>query len=247
MESLESILRGGFEDYRDFVNPQIHARADVAREPIRFVRAEGGRVVTDDGRVLEDFHGTQAFGHRHPKIAEAITTFLASDAPNWFPTRVNPFAGRLARRLCERAGHYQRVYFACSGSDGVEAALKLARASTRRPRILGLERGYHGCTFGSLSIMHEGPFKEPFGPHLPGAEHLPWDEGVPDELLVAFVRGGHARPGRALDEQLLRRVRELHAHAREAADDREHDPLLDVHELAVVGAQHVVDALVVQR
>lgn len=176
MESLESILRGGFEDYRDFVNPQIHARADVAREPIRFVRAEGGRVVTDDGRVLEDFHGTQAFGHRHPKIAEAITTFLASDAPNWFPTRVNPFAGRLARRLCERAGHYQRVYFACSGSDGVEAALKLARASTRRPRILGLERGYHGCTFGSLSIMHEGPFKEPFGPHLPGAEHLPWDD-----------------------------------------------------------------------
>lgn len=187
METLESIMRGGFEDYRDFVNPWIYGRAELAGEPIRFARAEAGRVVLEDGRALEDFHGTQAFGHRHPAIAGAIRAFLDSDAPNWFPSRVNPFAGRLARRLCERAGAYERVYFACSGSDGVEAALKLARAATRRPRILGLERGYHGCTFGSVSLMHDGPFREPFGPHLPGAEHLPW--GDVDALARALAAG----------------------------------------------------------
>jgi acetylornithine/succinyldiaminopimelate/putrescine aminotransferase len=185
MEPLASILQHGFEDYRDFVNPLIYGRAELAREPIRFVRAEDGGLVHEDGRRFEDFHGTQAFGHRHPHIAAALRAFLDTDLPNWFPSRVNPFAGRLARRLCERSGAYQRVYFGASGSDAVEAALKLARAATRRPRILGLSRGYHGCTFGSVSLMHEGPFRAPFGPHLPGAEALPWgDVGALERALA---------------------------------------------------------------
>jgi acetylornithine/succinyldiaminopimelate/putrescine aminotransferase len=99
--------------------------------------------------------------------------YLASDAPNWFPSRVNPFTGRLARRLCERTGGaYQRVYLACTGSEAVEAALKLARAATGRPRIIGLDHAYHGCGMGSMALMHEGPFHDPFGPHLPGVARV---------------------------------------------------------------------------
>jgi acetylornithine/succinyldiaminopimelate/putrescine aminotransferase len=175
MDSLAEILRGGFEDFREFVNEGIALRAAVAGEPVRVVRAEGGGLVTDEGQPVEDLHGTQAFGHRRPEIARALQEYLASDAPSWYPSRVNPFAGRLARRLCERTG-YSNAFFASSGSEAVEASLKLARTLTRKPGLLSMERAYHGCTYGSCSLMPPGVFRDPFAPLVPGAEALPWGD-----------------------------------------------------------------------
>ncbi|MDB4998438.1 MAG: hypothetical protein JWM74_5870, partial [Myxococcaceae bacterium] len=189
MSEARAALRSGFDDFREFVNPFIANRAELAREPIRFVRAEAGsgRLVDEDGKTYEDLHGTQAFGHRHPAIAQAVKDLLETDAPFWFPSRVNPFAGRLARRICERSGHYSNVYFGCTGSDAVEASLKLARAATRRPRILSLTGGYHGCTFGSVALMNKGPFRDPFAPHLPGAEAVAWNDV---DALARAMKGG---------------------------------------------------------
>src|SRR5262249_46226369 len=137
-------------------------------------------------RVYEDFHGNMGFGHRHPAITRAVQEFLATDQVNWYPSRVSPHAGRFARRLCERTG-YESVYFGLSGSDAVESSLKLARALTRRPGVLGLERAYHGCGFGSVALMAAGPFRDPFGPHLPGVESLPF--GDAGALERALARG----------------------------------------------------------
>lgn len=187
MESVDSVLRQGFADFRDYVNPMIYKRAEFAREPVRAMRAEGGRLRLEDGRAVEDFHGTQAFGHRNAHIANCIREFLASEHPNWFPSRINPFAGRLARRLCERSGHYSNVFFGCTGSDGVEAALKLARAATRRPRLLALEGAYHGCAVGSVSMMHAGPFTAPFEPLLADVTRVRF--GDVDALARAFASG----------------------------------------------------------
>ena len=153
----------------------IAQRASLAGEPIRVTRAANGMLLDADGREIEDLHGTQALGHRNPRVAAALREFLESDAPSWYPSRVSPFAGRLARRLSERTG-YDSVFFACTGSDVVEAALKLARALTRRPRLLCLEGGYHGCTFGSVAMMGAGPMHDPFGPHLPGVERVPFGD-----------------------------------------------------------------------
>jgi acetylornithine/succinyldiaminopimelate/putrescine aminotransferase len=186
VDSFDDILRRGFDEYREFVNPLVAQRARLAGEPLRVVRTEDGRIVDSEGRAIEDFHGTQAFGHRHPAITAALRTFLDSDAPSWFPSRVNPFAGRLARRLCERSG-YDNAFFACTGSDAVEAALKLARALTRRPVILGLEGGYHGCTYGSLSLMSSGYLRDPFGPFVEGARSIPFCDI--DRLAVELARG----------------------------------------------------------
>lgn len=180
-------LNAGYRDFRDFINPLIYNRAELAREPMRFVRAEGGVLIDEEGHRVEDFHGTQAFGHRHPALTAALREFLDSDRPNWFPSRVNPMAGQLARRLCERSGYYSNAYFACSGADAVEAALKLARAATRRPRVLALHGAYHGCTLGAVSLMHKGPFTEPFHPLLPGVERLPF--GDVEALREALAAG----------------------------------------------------------
>jgi acetylornithine/succinyldiaminopimelate/putrescine aminotransferase len=187
VDSYDDILARGFDEYREFVNPLIAQRAALAGEPVKLVRTDAGRLVDRDGRALEDFHGTQAFGHRNPHIAQAVRAFLDSDAPSWFPSRVNPFAGRLARRLCERSGHYDNAFFACTGSDAVEASLKLARALTRRPRLLALEGAYHGCTFGSVSLMSPGYLRDPFAPFVGGAEHVPW--GDVDALARALAPG----------------------------------------------------------
>lgn len=184
MDSAREILREGFEEFERFVNPLIAQRAKLAGEPIRFVKAEAGLLLDADGKSYEDFHGTQMLGHRNPAVADALRAFLDSDSPNWFPSRVNPWAGRLARRLCERSG-YSNVYFGMTGADAVEASLKLARAATRKPRILGLEGGYHGCTFGAVSLMHDGPLHDPFGPHLPGAQKIPF--GDVDALTRALA------------------------------------------------------------
>jgi acetylornithine/succinyldiaminopimelate/putrescine aminotransferase len=178
--AVSAVPRQGFEDFREFVNPLIALRAELAGEPTKIMHVVEGRLVTADGQVVEDFHGTQAFGHRNPAIAQAVQGFLASDSPSWFPSRVNPYAGSLARRLCERANAsggaaaYSNVYLANSGSEAVEAALKLARAVTRRPRVLSLDGAYHGCTMGSCGLMSKGVFRNPFEPHIPGLGTLPF-------------------------------------------------------------------------
>ncbi|NOU31036.1 MAG: aspartate aminotransferase family protein [Polyangiaceae bacterium] len=207
-ESLTNMLTHGFAEFRDFVNPLIASRAALSREPVDFHHVRGGLLVGADGAVFEDFHGVQAFGHRRAEVSRAVAEFLASDAPNWFPSRVNPFTGRLARRLCEHAGGaYDRVYLTCTGSEAVEAALKLARAATGRPRIVGVERAYHGCGMGSMGLMHDGPFRDPFGPHLPGITRIPFGDAAalrrelaPGDVAAVIVEpiqgegGVHALP-----------------------------------------------------
>lgn len=173
----EDILRYGFDEYREFINPLVSQRAKLAMEPIHLLRVGvDGVPRTGDGDVVEDFHGTQVFGHRRAEITQALQEFLSSDYLSWYPSRVSPFGGRLARMLCERVGYYDNVFFGCTGSDGVEAGLKLARALTRRRRVIGLEGGYHGCTYGSLSLMQRGYLRDPFGPHLEGAESIPFND-----------------------------------------------------------------------
>ena len=63
-----------------------------------------------------------------------------------------------------------------SGTESVEGAIKLARAATGRPRILYLERGFHGLTIGSLSVNGNEEFRERFGPLLPGCDALPFGD-----------------------------------------------------------------------
>ncbi len=192
---VQHILHKGFDDFREFVNPLVALRAELAGEPARVVRTHNGRLVDAGGREIEDFHGTQAFGHRHPAVTQAVRELLDSDSPAWFPSRVNPYAGSLARRLCERANRtnegeraaYSTAYFASSGSEAVEAALKLGRAVTNKPRVLALDRAYHGCTMGSCALMAEGPYRDPFAPHLPGVEHIAL--GDVDALRSAFAAG----------------------------------------------------------
>lgn len=178
---MNEVLRHGFEDFKAWVNPVAAERAQLSGEPIQLVRVVDGDTLADaNGQTYQDFlsgYGTQALGHRHPRIVECLRQFLDDDAPSFFPSGISPYAGHLARLLCQRTG-YEQASFASSGTEAVEAALKLARAATGRPRILGLSGAYHGCTLGSLALMQPGPFTERFGPHLRGVERLPFADAA---------------------------------------------------------------------
>lgn len=188
-------FRDGWAAYRDFINPMVALRAELLGEPLRVRHVVDGQLIDEARGPIEDFHGTQTFGHRHPAITAALQRYLATDAPNWFPARVNPYAGALAKALCERTARtsigprpaYDNVFFAHSGSGAVEAAMKLARAATRRPRVLSIDGAYHGTTFGSCALMKEGMFRDPFAPHLPGCGALPFGDV---DALAAAIRAG---------------------------------------------------------
>lgn len=180
------ILRKGFAEFVDHVNPFLAQRAELAGEGVRVVRTEDGTLVDADGRTIEDFHGTQMFGHRHPAITKAVMDFLATDIPNWYPSRVSPQAGRLAKILADRTG-YTCSFFSLAGSDVVEASIKLGRMLTRRPGIVALEGAYHGCALGATALMAPGPFHDPFGPHLPGVRRIPF--GDVDALARELAAG----------------------------------------------------------
>ncbi len=79
--------------------------------------------------------------------------------------------------LCQRAGgRLTKVFFASSGSEGVEAAIKLARAHTKRAGLLYANGAFHGLTCGALSLMGDAFWREGFGPLLPETEAIPFDD-----------------------------------------------------------------------
>lgn len=183
-------LERGYDLFKQYCNPSLALRAELTGQPHRYVRVnEDGELVDRHAGVVEDWitgWGTQVFGHRNPHVVARLQAFLASDAPTFYSSGVSAPAGLLAAELCERTG-YGRVWLASGGTEAVEGALKLARAATGRSRVLYLDGAYHGCTFGSVSMMEAGDFRDAFGAGVQGFERLPF--GDPDALNSALGAG----------------------------------------------------------
>jgi ornithine--oxo-acid transaminase len=100
-------------------------------------------------------------------------------------SHVPELAGELARRLTELSGGgLSKVFFASSGSEGVEAAIKFSRAHTKRDGLLSAERGFHGLTCGALSLMSGSIWGEGFGQMLPAESVLFGDLGQLERKLA---------------------------------------------------------------
>src|SRR5439155_908989 len=110
-------------------------------------------------------------------LAGAYLVFLRRDTPGRLALGINPLAGLLADELLRRApASLGRVLFTSSGTESVEAAIKVGRAATGRTRVVSVERGFHGLTLGSLSASGEPAFTRRFGPLLPGFVHVPYND-----------------------------------------------------------------------
>ena len=141
------------------------------RLPLEIVRGEGPWLFARDGsRYLDMFGGiaVNALGHAHPAVLRAIT-----EQAGRYIHLSNYFHQEPQQRLAEallRASGYDRVFFANSGTEAIEGALKIARrwgASRGRHELLAMSGAFHGRTMGALSIMDRDKYRNGFAPFLP--------------------------------------------------------------------------------
>jgi len=153
------------------------------------VRGEGSRLWDQDGREYLDFAGGIAvtgLGHAHPQLVAALTEQAQK---LWHVSNVltNEPALNLARRLCELT-FAERVFFANSGAEANEAALKLARKyaadhfAPDKREIIAFTQSFHGRTLFTVTVGGQPTFTEGFEPLPPGISHVPFND------LAAFAK-----------------------------------------------------------
>ena len=161
-----------------------------ARHPLLIVRGKGCYVYDASGRRYLDFMagiGVNALGHAHPRIVKIVReqAGLIMHCSNLY---YNQYGGPLAKRLAEVSG-LQRTFFANSGTEAMEGALKIARAhghaiSPEKFEVIALENSFHGRTLGALSITGQAKYRAPFEPLLPGVKFVPPNDAA--ALEAAF-------------------------------------------------------------
>jgi ornithine--oxo-acid transaminase len=166
--------------YQEHVNPQWVRLLDALQMNVRYQRCAGTELHAEDGRRFLDFlsgycvHNT---GHNHPAIVSALQSELGLEGPAMLQSHVSGLAGELAQRLCGLAGgRLDKVFFCSSGSEGVEAAIKFARANSGRTGLVYANGAFHGLTCGALSLMDDAFWRDGFGPLLPDTEAVPFGD-----------------------------------------------------------------------
>ncbi len=141
---------------------------------------EGAHLIDSDGeRYLDLFggYGVFAIGRNHPEAIAAVEQVMAARTGNLPQLGVTLLSGVLAEQLLARApASVAAMVPANTGTEAVEAAVKIARAATGRPRVLYAEHAFHGLTLGSLSINGNAEFRDGFGPLLAGCDPVPFGD-----------------------------------------------------------------------
>ncbi|MBX5469634.1 MAG: aspartate aminotransferase family protein [Thermoleophilaceae bacterium] len=173
------------------LNPQFGRVLRTIGYDRTWVRGYGPYLWDDRGDRYLDLlsgYGVFALGRNNPAVRAQLERFLAAETANLPQLGVTLLAGVLAEQLLARApSRLDAVVLTNSGTESVEAAIKLARASTGRPRVLYLNHGFHGLTNGALSVNGNEEFRERFGPLLPGCDMVPF--GDLDALRTELARG----------------------------------------------------------
>ncbi len=162
----------------------------------RFVRGEGAVLFDDEGTRYVDAIGGYAclsVGRNHPVLRDALEQALRIAPPTLIQFEVPPLAVALADRLKRFVGRPDdRVFFVNSGTEAVEAAMKIARAATGRPGFAHWSNAFHGLTLGALSLNGAAWLRRGFEPLVPGCREVPFgdlaalESALADESVAAF-------------------------------------------------------------
>src|SRR3954469_5308594 len=177
MQDLKIDIAALFES-RESERFSLHSRR-LNEQMVRVLRTIGYDVgfCKGTGQYLYDREGSRyldllsgfgvfAVGRNHPAIRTALKSVLDADLPNLVQMDVSTLAGILAERLLALVPHLEKVFFANSGAESVEAAIKFARAATGRPGIVFCNHAFHGLTNGALSLNGDEMFSKGFEPLL---------------------------------------------------------------------------------
>ena len=192
-ETPEQVL----DRYSRYVNHRFASVIKLIGFGRVFTKARGAWLWDQAGRRYLDFLGGYSVfnvGRNHPRVKQALMDWLERDGASLVQMECSPLAGLLAEKLTKLTpGDLDTVFFTNSGAETAEVGLKMARKATRRPRILYAESGFHGLTYGTLSVSDDPMWRNGFEPFLPGCETIPFDdlEALERELtkrnVAAFI------------------------------------------------------------
>jgi ornithine--oxo-acid transaminase len=190
------------------LNPQMGRILRTLGFDRTWVGGEGAHLIDSRGeRYLDLFggYGVFALGRNHPEAIAAVKDVMDVRTGNLPQLGVTLLSGVLAEQLLARApDSVDAMVPANTGTEAVEAAIKIARAATGRSRILYAEHAFHGLTLGSLSLNGDPIFREGFGPLLPECEAVPFgdldalEHALSGEGTGAGGAGGDASGGGAV-------------------------------------------------
>ncbi|WP_194893229.1 aspartate aminotransferase family protein [Catenulispora pinisilvae] len=190
LAELLAARRGeGYGLHARYGNPQLARMLRTIGFDTVYEQAEGAFLVGADGQRYLDFlsgFGVFGLGRNHPVVRQALHQYLDAQVADLVQFDCALLAGLLAERLVGKAPGMDRAYFANSGTEAVETALKFARCATGKPRVLYADHAFHGLTAGSLSVNGAREFRAGFGPLLPGGSVAFGDLGA----LAAELRKG---------------------------------------------------------
>lgn len=178
-----------YELHAAHVNPRYAKTLRTIGFDHCYVRAEGPYLWDNHGRRYLDMlsgYGVFNIGRNHPDIRRALMDFLGSDYPSLVQMEAPLLSGLLARELKTRMpNELDYVFFTNSGTEGVEAAIKYARAATGKAAILHASKSFHGLSNGALSINGDRVFRETFEPLLPQCRMVPFNDLAALEQALA--------------------------------------------------------------
>lgn len=178
-ELLEEKSDQRFKLFSNYVNPQLGKVLRTIGFDRSYTHGEGTYLYDKQGNKYLDMitaFGMFNMGRNHPVVKQAIRDYLDVNDPWKIALGVTPLSGMLAEALLQRVPHLQKAYFASTGTECSEAALKFARATTGRQDIIYFDRGFHGLTYGSLALNGSRHFRDGFGTMMPGAVNVPLND-----------------------------------------------------------------------
>ncbi|NBS16985.1 MAG: aspartate aminotransferase family protein [Gammaproteobacteria bacterium] len=169
-----------FSLHEEHLNTQIVRVLKTIGYDRVYTRAKGAYLYDQDDQEYLDLlsgFGVYAMGRNHPTVVQALKDVLDHELPDMVQMDVSLLSGLLAEALLKRCPpKISKMFFCNSGTEAVEAAIKFARYTTKRDRVVYCEHGYHGLTLGALSLNGENVFREGFGPLLPGCASVPFND-----------------------------------------------------------------------
>ncbi|KAF3983560.1 MAG: aspartate aminotransferase family protein [Methylococcales symbiont of Hymedesmia sp. n. MRB-2018] len=186
-----------FELHEQHLNKQMVRVLRTIGYDRNYKKAVGQYLYDEDNNEYLDLlsgFGVFAIGRNHPTVINALKETLTLELPNLVQMDVSLLSGLLAEKiLATTDDNLNKLFFCNSGTEAVEAAIKFARYTTKRERIVHCEHSFHGLTLGALSLNGEEIFREGFGPLLPHCNAVPFndldalEQVLSSECVAAFI------------------------------------------------------------
>ncbi len=177
-------------NFTRYVNPHLGEMLESIKLDQEYIKGDGCYLHDSKGNRYLDCiaaYGALPFGHNPQAIWDAINNFRESGEPSFIQPSALEAAGELARKLIEIAPEgLEQVVFANSGTEAVEAAIKLCRSATGRQGILATHNSFHGKTFGALSATGNPAYQDVFCAPAEDFNHIPFGDldALEKELLA---------------------------------------------------------------